>query len=67
MPAGNKLNKIVEGFKTELGFPSVLELSTECMFPSYLYKRGQDGTFPPNWKETVCGEEIPLLVLGDPT
>ena len=33
---------------------------------SSLYKRGQDGTLFPDWKETICGEDIPLLVLGDP-
>ena len=34
---------------------------------SSLYKSGgQDGTLFPDWKETICGKEIPLLVLGDP-
>ena len=33
---------------------------------SSLYKRAQDGTLFPDCKETICGEEIPLLVLGDP-
>ena len=33
---------------------------------SSLYKRGHDGTLFPDWKETICGEDIPLLVLGDP-
>ena len=33
---------------------------------STLYKRGQDGTLFPNWKKTIHGKEIPLLVLGDP-
>ena len=33
---------------------------------SSLYKRGQDGTLFPDWKKTICGEDIPLLVLGDP-
>ena len=33
---------------------------------SSLFKRGQDGTLFPDWKETICNKEIPLLVLGDP-
>ena len=33
---------------------------------SSLYKRGQDGTLFPDWKETINGKEVPLLVLGDP-
>lgn len=32
---------------------------------SSLYKRGQDGTLFLDWKETICGKEVPLLVLGD--
>jgi hypothetical protein len=30
---------------------------------SSLYKRGQDGTLFPDRKETICGEDTPLLVL----
>ena len=33
---------------------------------SSLYKRGLKGTLFSNWKETISGKEIPLLVLGDP-
>ena len=33
---------------------------------STLYKKGQDGTLFPEWKRTISGKEIPLLVLGDP-
>ena len=33
---------------------------------STLYKRGQDRTLFPDWKKTISGKEIPLLVLGDP-
>ena len=31
-----------------------------------LYKRVQDGTLFPDWKQTIFGKEIPLLMLGDP-
>ena len=31
-----------------------------------LYKRGQEGTLFPDWKDAICGIEVPLLVLGDP-
>ena len=33
---------------------------------SSLYKRGQDSTLFPDWKETINVKEVPLLVLGDP-
>ena len=33
---------------------------------STLYTKGQNGTLFPDWKQTICGEEVPLLVLGDP-
>lgn len=33
---------------------------------SSLYKRGQGGKLFPDWKETIRGKEVPLLVLGDP-
>ena len=33
---------------------------------SSLYKRVQDGTLFPDWKHTIFGKEIPLLMLGDP-
>ena len=33
---------------------------------SSLYERGQEGTLFPDWKMTICGQDIPLLVLGDP-
>ena len=33
---------------------------------SSLYKRVQDGTLLPDWKQTISGKEIPLLMLGDP-
>ena len=33
---------------------------------SSLYKRGQESTLFPDWKETINGKEVPLLVLGDP-
>ena len=33
---------------------------------STLYKRGQAGTLLPDWKKTISGKEIPLLMLGDP-
>ena len=33
---------------------------------SSLYHRGQQGTLFPGWKQTICGQDIPLLVLGDP-
>ena len=29
-------------------------------------KRGQDGALFPDWKQTICGKEIPLVMLGDP-
>ena len=33
---------------------------------SSLYRRGESGRLFPNWKKTIAGKEIPLLVLGDP-
>ena len=42
-------------------------LMQELFVNSSLYKRGQDGILFPDWKETICGKDIPLLVLGDPT
>ena len=33
---------------------------------SSLYKKGQDGALFPDWKQTISGKEIPLLMLGDP-
>ncbi len=33
---------------------------------SSLYKRGQAGTLFPDWKKTIAGKDIPLLMLGDP-
>ena len=36
------------------------------VFVNSLYKRGQDGTLFPDWKDTIYGAEVPLLVLGDP-
>ena len=33
---------------------------------SSLYKKGQDGALFPDWKRTISGKEIPLLMLGDP-
>ncbi|XP_064384383.1 uncharacterized protein LOC135333340 [Halichondria panicea] len=33
---------------------------------SSLYMKGQGGTLFPDWKQTICGQAVPLLVLGDP-
>ncbi|XP_003389956.1 PREDICTED: protein ANTAGONIST OF LIKE HETEROCHROMATIN PROTEIN 1-like [Amphimedon queenslandica] len=33
---------------------------------SSLYKKGQEGTLLPNWKESIEGQEVPLVLLGDP-
>ena len=33
---------------------------------SSLYERGQERTLFRDWKMTICGQDIPLLVLGDP-
>ena len=33
---------------------------------SLVYKRGQAGTLFPDWKKTIAGKDIPLLMLGDP-
>ena len=48
-----------------IGWPGRVH-SARVLVNSSLYKRGQDGTLFPDWKESICGEEIPLLVLGDP-
>ncbi len=33
---------------------------------SSLYLKGQAGTLFPDWKQTICGQAVPLLMLGDP-
>ena len=33
---------------------------------SSLYLRGENGTLLPDWKQTIGGQEVPLVVLGDP-
>ena len=33
---------------------------------SALYRKGQDGQLLPNWTESICGVDIPLVILGDP-
>ena len=33
---------------------------------SRLYQKCESGTFLPAWQQTLCGTNIPLLILGDP-
>ena len=117
VPSGDELEKVVKGFRDELGFPQCAGVvdgthipivsPSECPADDYdrkgwhsiimqgmvdnvgrftevyigwpgrvhdarvfvnssLHKRGQDGTLFPDCKETICGKQIPLLVLGDP-
>ena len=33
---------------------------------STLYQKGQDGTLFPDWKESIAGTDVPLVLLGDP-
>ncbi len=33
---------------------------------SSLYKKGDAGTLFPDWKRTISGQDIPVVVLGDP-
>ena len=48
-----------------IGWPG--RVHDACVFVnSSLYHRGQQGTLFPDWKQTICGQDIPLLVLGDP-
>lgn len=48
-----------------LGWPGGVH-DAKVFVNSTLYKRGQDGTLLPDWKKTISGKEIPLLMLGDP-
>lgn len=47
-----------------LGWPGGVH-DAKVFVNSTLYKRGQDGTLLPDWKKTISGKEIPLM-LGDP-
>ena len=33
---------------------------------STLFQKGQDGSLFPDWKETIAGKHVPLVILGDP-
>ena len=33
---------------------------------SSLYIRGEKGTLLPDWKQTIDGKEVPLVLLGNP-
>ena len=33
---------------------------------SSLFSKCDTGSFPPNWRRTICGRNIPLFIIGDP-
>ena len=57
---------VVDGTHIPIVSPTECPADVRVFVNSSLYRRGQDGTLFPDWKETICGNEIPLLVLGDP-
>ena len=56
---------MVDNVEVYIGWPGRVH-DARVFVTSSLYKTGQEGRFLPVWKESICGKDIPLLVLGDP-
>ena len=48
-----------------IGWPGKV-YEARVLVNSSLYRKAMSGTLLPDWKQTICGVQVPLVILGDP-
>ena len=59
------VNHLGQFINVYIGWPGRVH-NARVFSNSTLYRQGQANELLPNWSESIGGEEVPLVILGDP-